>query len=109
MWQANFFIKERLFLFFLIWSSTKAVLASTCHGKKLCPDGKTAVSDVSVSVLFLFDPIHKETDAFQCCVFYDLRDDLQENLFHNECGEEGRNFLSLTNKRRRSNSQPCST
>lgn len=32
----------------------------------------------------------------QCCVFFDLRDDLQHRLFHNECNDEVHNVLRLT-------------
>ncbi|KAL5521085.1 hypothetical protein ACEPAG_9007 [Sanghuangporus baumii] len=42
-----------------------------------CPDGNVA------------------TDA-ACCSFFALRDDLQNNLFSNECGEEVRGMLRLT-------------
>ena len=31
-----------------------------------------------------------------CCAFFALRDDLQNNLFANECGEEVRGMLRLT-------------
>ena len=33
---------------------------------------------------------------FQCCAFFSLRDDLQQNLFQNQCGEEVHEALRLT-------------
>lgn len=51
-----------------------ASLASAAHFKRVtCPDGNTATNEA-------------------CCVFYELRDSLQQNLFGNECGEHGQSY-----------------
>ena len=49
-----------------------AAVASAANFKRVtCPDGKHTAANAA------------------CCVFMTLRDDLQTNLFANECGEHG--------------------
>lgn len=38
----------------------------------------------SFDTIFKNDVLH-----LKCCAFFALRDDLQENLFDSECGEDG--------------------
>ncbi|KAF8578976.1 class II peroxidase [Ramaria rubella] len=57
-------------------------VATTCSGVNIkhvnCPDG-----------------VHVASDA-ACCPFFALRDDLQKNLFNNECGVDAREALRLS-------------
>ncbi|KAI0078423.1 peroxidase MNP1, partial [Panus rudis PR-1116 ss-1] len=43
-----------------------------------CPDGKNTATNAA------------------CCSLFAIRDDIQQNLFHNECGEEAHESLRLT-------------
>ncbi|EJD02559.1 manganese peroxidase 3 [Fomitiporia mediterranea MF3/22] len=55
-----------------------AALAGAAHIKRAtCPDGNTASDEA-------------------CCAFFALRDDLQQNLFQGECGEDVHESLRLT-------------
>ncbi|KAL5507632.1 GP1_11 [Sanghuangporus vaninii] len=56
-----------------------ATLAGAANYKRVtCPDGKNTASNEA------------------CCVFFELAEDLQTNLFQNECGEEVHEVLRLT-------------
>ncbi|KAL5507601.1 GP1_6 [Sanghuangporus vaninii] len=56
-----------------------AALASAANYKRVaCPDGVNTATDEA------------------CCAFFALRDDLQENLFDGECGEDVHESLRLT-------------
>ncbi|KAH8116589.1 manganese peroxidase 3 [Phellopilus nigrolimitatus] len=56
-----------------------AALASAANYKRVtCPDGKNTATNEA------------------CCVFFALRDDLQSQLFDNQCGEEVHEVLRLT-------------
>ncbi|EJD02558.1 manganese peroxidase 2 [Fomitiporia mediterranea MF3/22] len=56
-----------------------AAAAGAANVKRVaCPDGKNTASNEA------------------CCVFFALRDDLQNNLFQNECGEEVHEVVRLT-------------
>ncbi|EJD02614.1 manganese peroxidase 2 [Fomitiporia mediterranea MF3/22] len=59
--------------------STFVRIASAANYKRVACPGGTHVA------------VRKE-----CCVFYDLRDDMQENLFENECGDAAHEMLRLT-------------
>ncbi|TDL25932.1 manganese peroxidase 2 [Rickenella mellea] len=56
-----------------------ASLVSAANYKRVaCPDGKNTASNAA------------------CCVFFALRDDLQANVFENECGEDAHEVLRLS-------------
>ncbi|KZT38834.1 peroxidase [Sistotremastrum suecicum HHB10207 ss-3] len=56
-----------------------ATAAQGAHFKRVtCPDGKNTATNAA------------------CCAFFALRDDLQENLFENQCGEASHEVLRLT-------------
>lgn len=58
-----------------------ATLASAANFRRVtCPDGSTTANEA-------------------CCVFAALRDDLQQNLFLNTCGEDGKRQSLYVRKR----------
>lgn len=83
-----------------ITSIALAAFASAAHIKRVtCPDGNVTSNEAvrtlphyttknMHNVLTLFNP--------QCCVFFPLRDDLQQNLFDSQCGEDVHESLRLT-------------
>ncbi|KZS98192.1 manganese peroxidase precursor [Sistotremastrum niveocremeum HHB9708] len=63
----------------LLALATLATAVSAANYKRVtCPDGVNTATNEA------------------CCVFFALRDDLQENLFDNQCGEDAHEALRLT-------------
>ena len=64
--------------------------------KATCSKGRTA-GDARVSTSHPRLPRVPLTVSMQCCVWFDVLDDIQENLFDGgECGEEVHESLRLT-------------
>lgn len=73
-----------------------AAATNAAHIKRVtCPDGNVT-SNEAVSVLSVHPEKNRLTDLLQCCAFFALRDDLQNNLFEGQCGEDVHESLRLT-------------
>ena len=76
----NFAMFSKIFISLVVLASTVAAAMPTVNKHAMCTNGKTTANDAACLLFFLSVHVHPADVCRQCCVWFDVLDDIQENL-----------------------------
>lgn len=71
---------SKVFISLVVLASTVAAAVPTVNKRATCANGKTTANDAARFHFLLSMRVHPADVCRQCCVWFDVLDDIQENL-----------------------------